>query len=136
MRVRVGYEEPEHPFSRRASSDPLLFVWFETDGDELGEGRSGVIEHTECGVASPRHETSLVDDVAQQRRQLEIPLNQEGGFEQPAELGGILDRVIGHKTAGYPSRGTPGSENVTNKSLRGVSLGELPRWHQIGRMSQ
>jgi hypothetical protein len=42
--------------------------------------------------------------VAEEYRQLEIPLNEQGRLENPPELGWILNGAIGHKTAGYQGK--------------------------------
>ena len=98
--VGIAYEQAQYPPSGRAGSDALLLVLREPDGHELLEGRALLVQNPERPVLGTRHGARLFDDMAQERRELEIGLEQECGLEHPAELDGILDRSIWHKCRG------------------------------------
>jgi hypothetical protein len=40
-------------------------LWFDADGDELGQRCPVLVEHAERAVAGPRHRTGFVDYVSQ-----------------------------------------------------------------------
>jgi len=69
----------------------LLVSWSQADRDELSQGGPIVVEHSQRAITGRRHGTRLIDHVVEERRQLEIPLDEQDCFEDPAQLGGILD---------------------------------------------
>ncbi len=95
-------EQAEHASPRRARADPLLVVRGQSHGDEFGQTGALLVEDAESGIAGTRHGLGLLGDVAQQRRKLQIPLDEECRFEDPAKLGGIIDGAIRHTSGAYP----------------------------------
>ena len=95
-RLRIGDEQPQHPFSRGAWPDLRLFLGAKPDGDELGQRRLVVVEHSERTVASAGHRTCLLNDVTQERGQFEVLFDEQDGIENPAEPGRVFNRVVGH----------------------------------------
>ena len=61
----VRNQEPEYAAPRWAGPDPVLLLWFDADGDELGQRCPVLVEHAERAVAGPRHRTGFVDYVSQ-----------------------------------------------------------------------
>ena len=94
--VRIGDQQAEDPPAGGPLADSLFLLGVEPDGDELGEGGALIVEHSEGAVAGIGHRAGLLDDVPQQRRQLEVGLQEQGGFQNPAKFGRILNRVVRH----------------------------------------
>lgn len=95
--LRSGDKQPQHSFSRWARADPRFFLGINPHGDELGQRRLVVVEHSECTVTGTGHRCGLFDNMAQKGRELEIPLDKYDGLEDPAELGGILNGMVWHR---------------------------------------
>jgi hypothetical protein len=96
QRPRIGDEESQYSSSSWTRSNLFFLLWLEPNRDELSQRRAVVVEHTECAVASSGDGPSLLDDVAQQSRQLKICLDQQGRFKYPSKLGRIIDRPKWH----------------------------------------
>src|ERR1700722_12947273 len=96
QRPRVLDEHAQHALTGRAWTDPFLLIRVEPDGDELGERSTFIVEDPECAVPRVGHRPGLVDDVTQQRGQLEISFEEQRGFQHPSQLGRVLDRVVRH----------------------------------------
>jgi hypothetical protein len=96
----VGDEKAKDPPSGGTGPYSGHFVWFQPNRDELRQGGPIIIEHPECAVTGPGYGTGFFDHMAEEYRQLKIPLKEQGRLEDPPEFGRILNGVIGHKTAG------------------------------------
>jgi hypothetical protein len=94
-------EKAEDPPTRGSGPYSGLFVWLQTNRDELRQGGPIIIEHTECAITGPGHGAGFFDHMAEEYRQLKIPFYEQGRLEDPAEFGRILYGAIGHIIAGY-----------------------------------
>ena len=97
----MGYEKSQYAPSCGTVTYSFLLVWFQPDSNELGQSGSVIIEHAKCPVPSPGHGAGFLNHVTEEYWQLQIPLNEQGRLENPAEFDGVLNGVIGHKTLGY-----------------------------------
>ena len=75
----------------------LLLVVAQADGEELLELRSGLIEDPEGPVAGIDQGAGLLDDVAEQDRELDVGLDHEDGVHESPELDRVLDSLVGHR---------------------------------------
>jgi hypothetical protein len=96
-RLWIGDEETEDASSRRSRTDPLLFLGFESGRQELGQSGAVVVEDPKCRITGARHGTGFFDQVAEQRGEVEIGLQEQGGLEKPPKLGRIFYGSIRHK---------------------------------------
>ena len=78
-----------------------LLVGLQSNGDEFGQARAIVIEYAEGTKSSSGHGTGFLHYVAEEYRQLKIPLYEQGRFKDPSKLRRILDRVIRHQILVY-----------------------------------
>ncbi len=69
----------------------------ETNRDELGQSRTVLVEDTERTITSAGHRAGLIDDMAQEDREVEVALNEQHGVEYPTQRGGVLDRTVRHQ---------------------------------------
>jgi hypothetical protein len=72
-------------------SDPFFLDVREARSQELDDGGAFMIEDSEGTEASIGQGASLVDDMAEQSRKLQIRFQQQRRFEDPPELDGIID---------------------------------------------
>jgi hypothetical protein len=89
--LRMSDEEAQHSPSGRTWPNQILLVRVESYGDELGQSRALVIEDPERPVASPGHGAGFLNDMAQESRKFEVPLNEERRFEYPPQRRGVFD---------------------------------------------
>ncbi len=94
-------EKAKYPPPCGAGTDLGLLVGLQSNGDEFGQARAIVIEYAEGTKSSSGHGTGFLHDVAEEYRQLKIPLYEQGRFKDPSKLRRILDRVIRHQTLVY-----------------------------------
>ena len=95
--LRVCDQQSQDATARRAGTDVRLLLGGEPDRDELREGLLVLGQHAQCAVARAGHGTGLLDDVAQDLWQFEVGLDEQGGLEDPPELGRILNRTERHR---------------------------------------
>jgi len=112
QRLGISDQNPEHPESLGAGTDPLLLLGVEAHGDEFGQGRALVIQYAECAIASPGHRSCFLDEMAKQDGEIEICLKLERRFQQTTKLGWVFDRSIGHDAV--RSSASPGSGAKAN----------------------
>lgn len=94
--LRSGDKQPQHSFSRWARADPRFFLGINPHGDELGQRRLVVVEHSKCTVTSAGHRTRLLDDVPQECGEFDVFFDEQDRIENSAEPGRVLNRVIRH----------------------------------------
>jgi len=100
-RFGVSDQKAEDALPGWARAYPGFFVLVQPDSDELRQASSINVEHAECTVTGPSHGAGFLDHMAEEHRQFEVLLDEQGRLEDPLELDRILDRVVRHKTAGY-----------------------------------
>jgi hypothetical protein len=107
----LGVRDEQAKHTPPGGTDPYsgFLVWVQSNSDEFRQSGPVIIEHAERTEASPGHGTGLLDHMAEEYRQLEVLLNEQGRLEDPPELAWILNGVIRHKIAGY--QGKPAYES-------------------------
>jgi hypothetical protein len=69
-------EKAQHAPPGGAGPYSGLFFWLQPDSNEFVQAGAVIIEDPECAVPGPGHGAGLFDHVAEEYRQLEIPLNE------------------------------------------------------------
>jgi hypothetical protein len=72
-----GDEEPEDTPARGARTDQCLLVVSQSDGEELVESGSRLVQHPERAVTGVDQGTGLFDKVAQEDLKLNVGLDHE-----------------------------------------------------------
>jgi hypothetical protein len=100
----IDDEQPEDTLAGRWRPDPLHLLDGQSHRDELGETGPLFVEDPQRAVAGIGHGSGLFYDVVQERREVEVRLEEHCRLEYPAQLGRILDRTVGRLVLVRPVR--------------------------------